>query len=249
MDVQSFLASGLLEAYALNQCSAEERATVESMLQQHPSLREELNRIELALEQYARANAVPPPAGLRSKVLEEIARETNPASRTEQRFTRNLILGAAISAAIVMGILWQGSQRGYRLLEIENQRIQKEMEDCQARQKEYIAMEGLLNLLRDPGTKVITISGKNQQTSVYYNDSRQAVALDLSRMPQPEPGKYLQFWAIVEGDAAPKSMGMVSTQGDWQNFAYVPNAVGFAVSEEPTPDGSAVPTTVVMAPI
>ncbi len=44
-------------------------------------------------------------------------------------------------------------------------------------------MVAQLNLLRDPGTKVTAISGKNKQTSVYYNDSRQALALDLTRMP------------------------------------------------------------------
>ena len=169
MDVQTFLESGLIEAYALNQCSADERATVESMLRQHPSLREELSRIELALEQFAQANAVTPPVGLRSKVLEEIARESVPVPNIEHKFTRHLILGAAISAAIVMGILWQGSVRGYRLLETKNQRLQKEMGDCQTRQKEYIAMEQQLNLLSDPATKVITIAGKDKQTTIIPN--------------------------------------------------------------------------------
>lgn len=249
MDVQTFLASGLLEAYVLNQCSAEERATVEAMLQQHPQLREEMNRIELALEQFAQANAVPPPAGLRDKILQEIAQHSVPKSGTENRMWRNLGLGAAILTALALGIFWQASERGARLLQIENQRLQQEMQDCQTRQKQLMAMEEPFNLLRDPGTKVINIAGKDKQTAVYYNNSRQSVTLDLSRMPKAESGKYLQFWAIVEGEAAPKSMGMVATDGDWQKFAYVENAIGFAVSEEPTPDGSAVPTTVVMAPI
>ncbi len=249
MDVQTFLASGLLEAYVLNQCSAEERSTVETMLQKHPQLREEMNRIELALEQFAQANAVPPPAGLRDKILRDIANDASTGSQKVNNFTRNMILGGAISAAVVLAILWQGSQRGYRLLEQENKRMQQEMQDCQTRQKQLIAMEDQFNLLRDPGTKVINIAGKEKQTAVYYNNARQSVALDLSRMPKAEPGKYLQFWAIVEGETAPKSMGMVATDGDWQKFAYVENAIGFAVSEEPTPDGSAVPTTVVMAPI
>jgi anti-sigma-K factor RskA len=249
MDVQTFLASGLLEAYVLNQCSAEERATVESMLAQHPSLRDELNKIELALEQFAQANAVPPPPGLQDKIMNEINRNTPPEQHTENRFWRNLGLGFAVLTALILGIFWQASERGQQLLKLENQRLQKEMEDCQTRQKELIAMETQFNLVRDPNTRVITISGKNKQTAVYYNNTRQAVALDLSRMPQAEPGKHLQFWAIVDGETAPKSMGMVATSGDWQSFAYVENVIGFAVSEEPTPQGSTVPTTVVMAPI
>ena len=62
MDIQSFLESGLLESYALGQCTATERTLVEDMLAQHAEARSELSAIESALEQYANAQAIAPPS-------------------------------------------------------------------------------------------------------------------------------------------------------------------------------------------
>ncbi len=75
MDIQSFIQSGLLEAYVMGQCTAQERAEVERMAAAHPEVRAELDAIERALEKVAQANAVPPPAGLRDQILERIQAE------------------------------------------------------------------------------------------------------------------------------------------------------------------------------
>jgi len=72
MDFQSFIQSGLLEAYVAGQCTAAERQEVARMAEQHPEVRAELAQIEQALENFAVANAIAPPPGLKDRILDQI---------------------------------------------------------------------------------------------------------------------------------------------------------------------------------
>ena len=69
MDIQEYIASGILEAYALNDLSQEEKQQVEEMLSQHAELRDELNLIEEGLEALAMETAIAPPAQLKENLF------------------------------------------------------------------------------------------------------------------------------------------------------------------------------------
>ncbi|MBT2557810.1 anti-sigma factor [Hymenobacter sp. ISL-91] len=82
MDIQQYIESGILEEYALGVLSADERAEVERVAQQEPAVARELVAITNALDSYAAAHAVAPPAAMRERVLqawENSLRETGPA--------------------------------------------------------------------------------------------------------------------------------------------------------------------------
>jgi hypothetical protein len=68
VNVNDYIASGTLEAYALGALPEEERAEVEALIARHPELAEELAAIEESLIQMAEANAVQPPPGLEDKI-------------------------------------------------------------------------------------------------------------------------------------------------------------------------------------
>lgn len=68
-NLQEYLESGILEQYALGELSAAEQAAVEARAAQDPAVRTELASIQAALEGYAEAHALTPPAGLRERVL------------------------------------------------------------------------------------------------------------------------------------------------------------------------------------
>ena len=72
MDIEKYIASGILELYALDELPAEERAEVEQALAQYPVLREELNAIEEGLEGLAMESAVAPPDFLKTSILDAI---------------------------------------------------------------------------------------------------------------------------------------------------------------------------------
>lgn len=255
MDIQSLIQSGLLEAYVLNQCSAGERAEVERLAALHPEVRAEIEAIERALEQVARANAVPPPAGLKEQILRQIGAEANatpPAPASGGRAFRLLpTLGWAAALLLGVALAWQNvrlSQTGARIAE-----LQTKITDCETQVRDQEKTQTLIALLRDRDTRAIILSDASTPdaiehftATVWHNPKRGETALDINSLPRPNPGKYFQFWAIVDG--APRSMGMVTLNGpdSWQPLPFIENAQAFAISEEDKPGGNATPTVVVM---
>lgn len=59
-ELASFIQSGILEMYVLGCTTAEEAVLVEQMSLLHPEVREEIEQIGVALEQYGAVNAVAP---------------------------------------------------------------------------------------------------------------------------------------------------------------------------------------------
>jgi mannose-6-phosphate isomerase-like protein (cupin superfamily) len=68
MDIKAYINSGILQEYALNILSAQERSDVEYMCAAYPEIKKELERIEDSLENFARENSVQPPAELKDTI-------------------------------------------------------------------------------------------------------------------------------------------------------------------------------------
>jgi len=247
MDTQSFIQSGLLEAYALNQCSPEERAEVERMAAAHPEVRAELDAVERTLEQVALANAVPPPPGLKEKILQQVRNESPAAPRTgnDLRWTSMLPWAAAIALAVIAG--WQMTEKNTL-----NERVavlQTQVADCETQAQQQTKLQETVALLRDRDTRAIVLSDAADAkltATVWHNPIRAETLLDINSLPAPESGKYFQFWAIVDGQ--PVSMGMVNLRGSdtFQTLPFIPNAQAFAISAENNPNGNPTPTVVVL---
>ena len=254
MDIQSFIQSGLLEAYVLNQCTAEERAEVERMAAQHPEVRAELDAIERSLEQVAQANAVPPPPALKEQILQQIQAEANGAPRASsggRAFRLMPALGWAATVLLGITLAWQISQNSR--LETQIAGMQTKVNDCETQIKARVKEQELIALLRDRDTRTIILSDattpdaiEHTTATVWHNPKRNETALDINSLPKPNDGRYFQFWAIVDG--TPVSMGMVaiSTENSWQSLPFIKNTQAFAISEEDKPEGNALPTVVLM---
>lgn len=72
MNVEEYISSGILEAYALGELSEQERAAVERNLEQFPQLKKELELIEKAQEQLLMRAAVQPKAAVKDKLFAAI---------------------------------------------------------------------------------------------------------------------------------------------------------------------------------
>lgn len=253
MDVKSFIESGLLEAYALHQCTPEERALVERMLGAHPEVRTELEAVERALERVAQAYAVPPPPGLKAGILEQVQTEVPAAGSSERGrsgpFWRSVLSRVALVALVaVLGWqLWEKTRLSERVAALEQQAA-----DCEKRAQQQARLQEVVALLRDRDTRAIVLSdaagdGPAKITAtVWHNPVRGETVLDINTLPAPPPGRYFQFWAIVEGK--PVSMGMVNLRGDdaFQTLPFHPEAQAFAISAEDNPNGNPAPTQVVL---
>ncbi len=255
MDLQSFIQSGLLEAYVAGQCTAAERQEVARMAEQHPEVRAELAQIEQALENFAVANAIAPPPGLKDRILDQIDNlpQSNnaPGSNSNQGNSGSSALRifqglAVVLAAAAAFFFWQKMflSAEHETLKKKAEALQVQADDCAKRRE---LTEPMANLLRDTDTKPVALSdGKTYHITIFNNKLRKECALDISGLPVPNPGKYFQCWAIVEGKD-PISLGMVrlDAPAGWQPLPYIEGAATYAISEEASPQGNSVPTLVI----
>lgn len=76
-EVKAYIESGILELYVLGQLNAQEQAEVEAMAAKYPEIKQEIEAIEIAMEQYALENAIKPSADLENKILGKITASAN----------------------------------------------------------------------------------------------------------------------------------------------------------------------------
>ena len=69
MDLQQFIASGLVELYALGIATPAEAAQVKRMAAEYPQVQQELARVQESLERYGTLYTVQPPAKLRDRII------------------------------------------------------------------------------------------------------------------------------------------------------------------------------------
>jgi len=251
MDIQSFIQSGLLETYVLGQCTADERAIVERIAAEQPSVQAELAAIEQALESYALATAVSPPPALKERIMDTIDQQGQmpsiPPPAGKPRSASNLPYQAlALGFALLAAFFW------YRQKEIRSENapvqqsrdsLQRQLFACGERSEQ---LRQIATFLRDPDTKAVKMTdGKEYAIYMYHNVIRAETNLDLSGLGVPDPGKYYQIWAIVAGK--PLSLGMVNKNAlaSWQKVDFPKDAEAFAISAENNPNGNPTPSVVI----
>ncbi len=73
MNPTSYIESGILELYALDQLDPEEREEAERMISVFPEIKAEYEAIQLSLERYAASSAIEPPARIKEKLRASIS--------------------------------------------------------------------------------------------------------------------------------------------------------------------------------
>jgi len=241
----------------LGQCTAKERSLVEQMLTQHAEARAEMSAIEQALEGYANAHAIPPPAGLKDQIMNAIEREMNPhpiAHASGSNITLRVFQLAALALLMAtVFFFFQKNQASEEKTVLQQKVAQLELQISNCTQRSE-AVKQIIAVLRDPDTKAVRMTDSPDPATAkvngyaFNNKDRCKVVVDINTLPAPGPGKHLQFWALMEGGTSVKSMGMMDLyiSGGLQAFECVPGATGYAVSEEDKPEGNPTPTVVLM---
>ena len=83
MNVTEYIASGILESYVMGAVSDQERREVECLSSIYPEIRQELDQLSIALENYALLYSVEPPASVKDNLLKQID-FTNPVEPAEK---------------------------------------------------------------------------------------------------------------------------------------------------------------------
>lgn len=250
MDIQAYIASGILESYLLGDLTPQEEAEVEQFAEQHPEIREELDRIELALEKYAQMAAIPPPAGSLSAVLEQLPEKSGEGAAPNRAISGRTLsifgFGLAAIGLIAAFLFYQQQQRMENDLRETRDTLQALQADCDEVQASNEQLSRSLDILLQGETQRIDMQGTDLAPQaiarVFVNTESQIALLDAGSLPPPPSDKTYQLWALIDGN--PVDMGIFDLTIDGAGLVEVPyisGAQAFAVTLEdaggnPTPN-------------
>jgi Anti-sigma-K factor rskA len=232
MNVKEIIESGLIELYAMNALSATEVAQVEAWAAQFPEVRAEIGEAQAALELYAQAHAMEPPADMKAKIMANFDNDfgdksgkkegenpqKGPLSINSEKTNSSPNLGktlpwAIAGMALILAIsgFWQARNTASQLSECQTESAQ-----LVQKQQVIVDLEGKINIIRSANTKKVELGTapnpslpKDLKVLVYWNAKDKATLLSIQNLPKPPQGKQYQLWAIV-GKNAPIDAGVIT---------------------------------------
>jgi anti-sigma-K factor RskA len=266
MNVSEYIASGILESYALGAVSEQERREVECLSGIYPELNQELDRLSRSLEDYALLHSEEPPASLREQIMarldfapneaqrpvadtvrpETVVRPLNslPESGPTYKFSWLVAASVGLGMLIFSGYLFtrlSQSQQTTDALNASNIQLNDALRQVRAQQTRDQQAVALLSAV---GTRNIRVSGNekapNGELTVYWNQGGQQVAVAVRSLPALPTDKQYQLWALVDGKPVDAGVFDPATGVQPMNRA-VARAQAFAVTVEQR-GGSPAPT-------
>ena len=231
MDIKEYIASGILESYALGFASEQERQEVECMSAIYPELKEELVSIQVSFEDYAKSIAVEPPAELKTTILNSIkgVKQENkiaPLKKVDsdkggssndnvrQLSPTYWKIGVAASVAIIIGLGLM-----YRSVVTSNNELSDRLTAMETSTKDQVeALKDSLNetalrqqFILDNSTEQVILAGTDvspeSKARVFWNKEKSEFIFIQDDLPTPVSGKQYQLWAISDG--TPVDLGVL----------------------------------------
>ncbi len=258
-EAKAYIETGILELFVLGQLTAPEEVRVLGMASEHPHVKQEIEAIEIAMEQYAVENAIQPSAGLEQKILDKIKNTApavakqeakivslNPNSKDEYQSkvrTLRFALAACASLLIVCAAALYSAHNdlGIAREQIASLSLDREkfsstvsfMKDNNADLNKLVSMSD------DPDWKTVKLAGKKDPKDnmvVYWHAKGRHVIVNNEKMALPANDKdhQYQLWALVNGK--PVDLGVFDVKPDSAHILLDMKGIGavqaFAVTLE-----------------
>jgi anti-sigma-K factor RskA len=240
MNFKEIIESGLIELYAMNALSAAEVAQVEAWAAEFPEVRAEIEEAQAALELYAQAHSMEPPADMKAKIMANFEADygdnsnkkeaekpvetpqNRPLSISGENTGTGITFGKTLPWTIaIIGLIaaissfWQAKNTASQLSDCQQESVQ-----LAKKQEIIVDLEGKLNIFRSGNTKKIDLVvdpksplPKDLKVLVYWNAKDKATLLSIQKLPPPGKGKQYQLWAIA-GKDAPIAAGLITYDMD-----------------------------------
>lgn len=268
---KAYIESGILELYVLGQLNDQEEAEVQSMASQYPEIKQEIEAIEIAMEQYAVARAVQPTAGLDEIVLTKIqsVKPTSVAAETQvnkepkviplqpqyeskiRTLRIALVACVALLVVSVIALFSAHNELGDARNEIASLSQEKEQftSTVNFMKQDNSDLQKIVDMSNDPNWKTVQLAGTAMDPAakmvVYWHVSGNHVMVDNSKMHLPANDKNHQYqlWALVNGKPVDLGVFDIETEhsGILKDMKAIASAQTFAVTLEQR-GGSPTPT-------
>lgn len=258
MDIQNYVASGMIEGYLFGLATAEEREEFERRLKLEPKLQQEF---ELAQENMLLYNQL-----LQKEIpslnKEQIWQKLNGTTQLNEPEKVNIITSAenmvvnqasnivrfmpfvvaaslalfSISAFMAWNYKSQLNRAEEKLVDLET-KTEKAIAESDKQKEAYEKSVKLLNIFNQDGIRMVKLTGKDisPQSSIMvcWNRNTDELMVHDMKMPAPPEGKAYQFWVL--SDKKMVSVGMVDMKAAKEMISLkekVAHASAFAITLE-----------------
>ena len=244
MNIQEYISTGILEAYALGEINEQDREEVEKNLGLYPALREELLKIEESQEHLMMQLAIYPRAEVKTKLFEKInQRSGTKIIPIQQTFSIGwrYATAASIAIALLSSYLaftywgkWKHSESNLTDLIAQNQRIAHDYNNVNLRLDQ---IETDLKITSSPEFVRVILKGTpnapESLATVYWNDHTKEVFLSIQNMKELSKENQYQLWAIINGKPVDCGVFDLNVAGLLKMKKTFDSPVTFAVTVEP----------------
>ncbi len=241
MNIEAYISSGILEAYASGLLSAAEREEVERMLLQHPVLKEELSKIEETQTWLLQQAAIQPDEAVKNKIFEQTKRSIQAKANAKSSQPYFWAVAASVSIALVSSLLsvyfyfkWQSSEKSLSNLLAQNQQLAQEYSIVN---QKIDRLENDLSVLYNPNTERIILNGTpnapDAQAFVFWNKEKQEIYLQLQNLQALAQNQQYQLWAIIDGQPVDAGVFDFSKDALLKMKRLPGNISTFAITIEP----------------
>ncbi len=216
MDIEKYIASGILELYVAGALSDAENIDIQAYADAHPEIQQEIEAIEAAILQLTKSTS----PGMPNTAFEVIKKRSNPdvVSLTTKKpvFT---YLGWAASLLFAAGMLWMYLEKdklstSIQLVEEERQTLEEQLDGLKETLADKEQTERILQELRSKEIEVVALGGQNvaptSYAKVYWNKKERKVYVDGKGLPEPPEGYDYQVWSLTLQPLTPTSIGVLS---------------------------------------
>lgn len=242
MNIEEYISSGILEAYALGELSAAERSAVERNLVQYPELRKELALIEEVQEELLLKNAIQPRTSIKAELLQKLdfkkpeTKVVSMASTAWKYATAASIVLALITSYMAYEYYgrWKASEDNLTTLVAQNRQMAQDYNTVNQRLDK---IESDLQVTDNPDFKRVVMRHPDPKANgsmayVYWNEQTKEVYLSIQDMKQLAQENQYQLWAMVDGKPVDAGVFDVGPNG-LIRMKDMNGAGAFAVTIEP----------------
>ena len=258
MDIQAYIASGVLELYIAGSLTEKENSEVYKMVQKHPELLTEIEKIEKTVSTLT--SSVAPKENessfknlLIKMILDKETHSSTPKVIPIDRPKSNFIKYSGWAASILIGstllfTVLNNSEMSDELKTIafEKQQFEQQLENAKT---DLAANETLLSAIRNKNIISIPLQGQEvspeSYAKIYWNKNNNTIYVDLQGLPDPPAGKVYQLWSLKLNPLTPTSLGTIDNFITDSNKIFTINnpneSQAFGITLEPA-GGSKSPT-------
>ena len=249
MDIKEYIASGVVELYAMGTLSSDEKKEFEQKMLIYPEVAAELKSVQEALENYAVLNSRNPRPSFRAEIISTIT-DSSPDKKAKgkilkldpnHKLTYKYLIAASLAALLISTFAswffyknWNDAEDRY--VSVLNEKNQVALNYNLVKNTLDHTYSNLM-LLRDENAKVMMLmpldSTKHFQARVYWNKYSQETYIDVLSLPDPGEGKQYQLWALTAGVPVDAGVFILPEDDGMQRLKNINQAEQWAVTIEP----------------